>query len=623
MAAVVLLSLAPWVEAASGVTGEGASAAAAALVVAAAAMMLVGSSGPPERPHVMEWALWGWALLAAAQCVPLPRGVVGVLSPETARLRDALVPGAVEEAWRPLSLAVGDTIAAAWWLAVGAAACGAAFRAVRDRATAVTLVAAVAAGAIALAAWSILAGPAPASGVERLRGPFLDANGMAAAVVTGILCAAGVAGARLPLPRGVSAILAAGAILVLGIALARTGGRMGTAALAGGAVAAVLAGRRWAGGDRAGLLVGAAVVGLAAALVLVPGSPVGRRTVALVGGEGAGAVTARAESVTGAAVAAAQFPLTGVGVGAVGVTLPALLGPDVAAPWTRAHTESVQIALEGGIPALALALVLIVLWLRLALAAPVPEGTAAAAAALLAAGVALLIHSQGDHPLRTPAVGLLAAIVAGASAGLRARGGGGPPPTWGPAPGILAAMTVVLVVGGGAVAGGAPSKGTGEGPEERVRHRPLDVDAHLALAAALRIRGDPAAAAALDRCETVAGARDRAWMAIAEGRLRLAPPDVDGAVRAWREAVRRAPGWTRRLLERMEREFPARDPAEVVPVEPLPRLELVRFHRDRGRPEAARRAAEGLREGDFDAPGAELLRSLREGAAEGGGKRPK
>jgi O-antigen ligase len=79
----------------------------------------------------------------------------------------------------------------------------------------------------------------------------------------------------------------------------------------------------------------------------------------------------------------------------------------------QAHNEPMQLAIEGGVPALILLLLFLSWWGRAAwrIAAPADPGRRRAIArAALSATVLLMLSSLVDYPLRTPLLGAVFAI---------------------------------------------------------------------------------------------------------------------------------------------------------------------------------------------------------------------
>jgi O-antigen ligase len=79
----------------------------------------------------------------------------------------------------------------------------------------------------------------------------------------------------------------------------------------------------------------------------------------------------------------------------------------------QAHNEPVQLAVEGGIPALILLLLFVVWWVRASLRTMSPKGSASRRAlgmAMAATTLILMLSSLVDYPLRTPLLSSLFAI---------------------------------------------------------------------------------------------------------------------------------------------------------------------------------------------------------------------
>lgn len=112
---------------------------------------------------------------------------------------------------------------------------------------------------------------------------------------------------------------------------------------------------------------------------------------------------------------AADFPITGSGLGTFRHVSPLYQPPSLKGGFHQAHNDYVNIASDAGLPALAAALIFLVLWGRAMLGTAALHGRfrPVAAAAFIAAASAAAVHSIGDFNLQVASNGMLFAAVLG------------------------------------------------------------------------------------------------------------------------------------------------------------------------------------------------------------------
>jgi len=369
-----------------------------------------------------------WAL----QLVPLPAGLVGLLSPARGDLAREVADAAGDEmpAWLPLTtclkctrdslvllVACACAFHAASWLADRGKWPG---KVIRPK---VILGAAVVSGAL-LAAWGIV--EVARLGGGRLTSTYVSPNRFAGLMATCGAAAVGLfiwegrapggarARDRFGLPWGWWWLAAAGLIET---ALVLTLSRLGIAsAVAAGLVTLAVFGRR----RRAAVAAVAGALLLLAANALVAVGPVlGRYSVLFEAGRiGHG----RSQCWAMSPPLVADFPVFGSGAGTFKHVFPMYQAPSLGGTWDYAHNDWLNVLADGGIASLVALGVAAVLFYRRVLPLgfserPAARGTAVAAFMALSAA---LIHSIGDYPLRQPANALVLALVCGIAWG-RAR----------------------------------------------------------------------------------------------------------------------------------------------------------------------------------------------------------
>ncbi|MHC5053408.1 MAG: O-antigen ligase family protein [Planctomycetota bacterium] len=422
--------------------------AAAAVLLGAVALVARGLDANTRHradPVMIALACVGgaWAL----QLLPLPAGLVGLLSPARLGLAREVAAAVGEDApgWLPLTTCLKCTRDGLVLLV----ACGCAFYAAsrllaRPRLAKAVLAAAVVSGAL-LAAWGIV--EVARLGGGRLTSTYVSPNrfagfmALAGAAAVGLFIAEERADGglrprdRFGLPRGWWWLAAAGLIET---ALVLTLSRLGIASAAAAALLAfAVFGRR----TRARL---AAVAGmllvLAANAVVAVGPVLGRYSVLFEAGRiGSG----RPRCWAMALPLVADFPVFGSGAGTFRHVFPMYQGPTLAGTWDYAHNDWLNVLADGGLVSVAALGAAAVLFYRRI----VPLGSSrdpAARGAGVAAFMALtaaVVHSVGDYPLRQPANALVLALVCGLAwgrAGVKRRRGAsggaaserGPGPRW-------------------------------------------------------------------------------------------------------------------------------------------------------------------------------------------------
>ncbi len=360
-------------------------------------------------------------LLMLLQLVPLPPALWAALPGHAVYAQIAQAAGVV--VWRPLSLTPDLTLNALGALLPATAAALTAlhldFRGRVRLAQAVVIVACLS-GLLGLAqlavggGWRLYRETSADSAV----GLFANRNHQAALMACALPLTGAIAGLRLR-ERGdhrLIPILGAAVAAFLTLALISTGSRMGLAlgvvGLAGGAWAYRLCGQRlwplapiarWA--TAGGAIVLLAVIGLAAAR----GGAVERLSVQEIVSETRVAMIRPLLDTT-----KAFLPL-GAGFGAFDSVYRrfepnALLSTIY---MNQAHDEPLQLAIEGGVAALALLALFLIWWARTtwraARSAPSGRRRAMAAAATTVTAI-LMASSLVDYPLRTPLLGALFAV---------------------------------------------------------------------------------------------------------------------------------------------------------------------------------------------------------------------
>ncbi len=405
-------------------------------------------------PRAVQLGLAGLLVLGLVQTLPLGPAVVGTLSPQALRLREAVradeTVADLERAWLgvdPASLETAPALSVDPRATREALRTGTALVALVLCATTVARVCGLERLAwwlTAAAAFQALYGIlALASGQARIwhipkryyldsaTGTFVNRNHFAA-FLAGTLPAA--AAAALPGSRGrepagglrrrllalgeegaaralmLSVLLALGAAGLL-VSFSRAGTALGVVALAW---TALVAGRRR-------LRRPAVALALLLACAAVPLAQIGADRLAARYGRAVDDVAAAGGRVTvwrDTLRLAAAFPVAGTGFGTFERVYPSFRSPEVRLHYSHAHSEPLQWLAEGGLVGALLLLAALVPLLRRAVACL--SGSAGALPVGLAAGLAAIgLHGFVDFPLRIPALAGLAAVLAGAVLGAR------------------------------------------------------------------------------------------------------------------------------------------------------------------------------------------------------------
>ncbi len=505
----------------------GAGIAAAALGVSTERR----AAGEPEVWRLHPWIVLpfgGLVVLALLQAVPLPRFVLGLLSPHAAEELDRLLPG--DRSWRPLTVSPDGTARALAGLALGGAVLLGALLVTQRRSAAVVLLVAVAAAFTGSACYglaSTLLGDDTVLGFQKgagkgVTGTFLNrsnfaaAAGMALAVVLGLLWMAlrrGPRAAALPL---------LGAVAALGLSVPLSSSRMGLLAAAAGLLAfGLLAARAprwpaWARGLVALAALGVAAGGVAVALARLPG--LWERFAQ--GRTDRGFMDVRFPAWRSTVVLAARYPVFGTGTGSFEVAIHETQTAENPDELVHAHCEPLEALAEGGLLGLALGILLAAGAAGACLRAAAGEDPLVRAVGCACGGAlaALLAGCLTEFHLHVPALGVAAAVLAAVPAALA---GGEPGPVPAAVPGRGRALILggaVLLAGGLAALSGSRAAGLRGG----------SVRAEMAKDSA---RWEAAAGAAVE-----AGARDAAsWRSLAMARAERergaeAVPDADRAV---------------------------------------------------------------------------------------------
>jgi hypothetical protein len=400
-----------------------------AIVRLAAIAVIAGSLWPLDwAPLVRHRALLAGVAFAAVllvlQLLPLPPGWWAALPGHAPYAEIAQISGQV--VWRPMSIAPDLTAGALLaLLPVAAGLIAALFLDLRGRVR-LTLALAILGGASALLGLIQLAGGDQTlhlydpSTADSPVGPFANPNhhaALLAALLPALGASAGLrlrAGGRAAITLALS--LAAAMLMILTLLL--TGSRMGLVlGLVGiaGAIAAFRAsgGRIDAFKRRRGRLAACGITAVTAAALgsaALQGGAIRRLAASDPAGELRVAVLAPLARTAGA------FMPLGAGFGTFGAAY-RRFEPDALLSTiylNQAHDEPLQIAIEGGLPALALLGVFLLWWSRSAWrivrwGAQQSRRRALAIAALTATAV-LMLSSLVDYPLRTPLCATLFAI---------------------------------------------------------------------------------------------------------------------------------------------------------------------------------------------------------------------
>jgi hypothetical protein len=414
------------------------------LGVATASVAVVVAADRRDAGEPPLWRLHGGlvlplaalSLLGLLQLVPIPRGLLALLSPQADRQLAALLPG--DGAWRPLSVSPGGTWAFLGGLGIGGAALLGALLVARTRAAAFfllgTLVATYAAVAL-YGMWEVYAGGNTILGYPRAEGAgvsatFVNRSHMAAAagICLPIALALGFWGTRTALRgrwgAGPGSVLALAAAGVLAIVVPLTRSRMGLASAAAGVVVfGLLAARatRWP-------LWGRGLLALAVLAVVAGGlkeawdrMPELRERVRL-GRTEKGFFDIRFPAWTSTLELAARYPALGTGLGSYETAIHETQTPANPDEIVHAHSEPLEMLSDGGLLGLAIAAVLAFAAARGChrLAGEEDPGLRAIGCGCGGALAALLVGCLTEFHLRIPALGIAAAVIVAIPAALGA-----------------------------------------------------------------------------------------------------------------------------------------------------------------------------------------------------------
>jgi O-antigen ligase len=391
------------------------------------------NAGEPEAWRLHPGLLLPFAgvvLLAVLQYVPLPRGLLDLLSPQEGRQLDVLLPG--DRSWRPLTLSPEGTLRALGGLALGGSVLLGSLLAARRKTGAVVLLGAVVAafaGSAVYGLWTTLLGGDTVLGFQKghgkgVTGTFLNRSNFAAAAGLAIPLALGLAWLAVRRGRRMASAGLLASVAALAVAVPLSNSRMGILAAAAGLVAlGALAARalqtpRWVRG-----LVVVGALGLAAggAWVAVDRVPALRERFAL-GRTADGYVDVRFPAWRSTLVLASRYPVLGTGTGAYETAIHETQTSENPDELVHAHCEPLEVLAEGGILGLALA-VLLAAGAVAGVVRAVASGDAMIRALGCAAGGALavvLVGSLTEFHLRVPALGIAAAVLAAVPAALAA-----------------------------------------------------------------------------------------------------------------------------------------------------------------------------------------------------------
>ncbi|MFO0983935.1 MAG: O-antigen ligase family protein [Planctomycetota bacterium] len=386
-----------------------------ALTVLAAA--LIGAWGDAaDRAHhggAPQWCLAALALIGVVQLVPLPIAVVKLISPATAAWWQWSLPAAGA---CPLRLYPGATRVAVGRIVTFALAFSVFARVtrVRDARRAGAILAAIGVLAAAMSVvdwwggfgwWQYHAREAVVPG--RLAGPFVNPNHFASflGLIVGLLIAC-----RASRPTLARTLARHAALVIVALALALTGSRLGLAVVAAAVLIALVLEPR---ARRAPLL---AVVGVLLIGVVLVRSPWCARVDGLAAGDG----RSRVMLLHSVAALSRDFIAAGSGLGTFAHLFPAYQPVSLRGTWDHAHNDLLELLVDGGVLAAVLALAFVATWYRRQLRslASLSVRRRAMLVGLIAGSSALLLHSMGDFPLQIPANALLLAAMMGMADGL-------------------------------------------------------------------------------------------------------------------------------------------------------------------------------------------------------------
>ena len=415
-----------------GSVGRGGRLALEILALALTALWALTASRFPVAlpPRPARLALVALLAIPALQLIPLGTGVVAIVSPGAAALRQGLDP--VPDA--TLSLAPLATASA---LRTGAALVGLVF--VATSVAAARGLTRLAYTALASAAFQGLYGLLVlASGHDRIwnvpkiayldsaTGTFVNRNhfagflastlplgvGLVIAVArrarrpagarSGVLAALGPEGTR-ALLLGLPALTGTAGLL---LSFSRAGTALGLVAIAGTAAVAL----------RARPVKRLATIALVVAIAAVPLFDLGaNRLAARLASTGHDFKSSggRLDVARDTLRMIGSFPAAGVAFGAFTWAFPAFSAPNVRLHYTHAHDDLLQLGVEGGLPALVLLAVALVSLARAVLHAARDESDPVITGAAFGLS-ALLVHGLVDFNFHIPANAAIAAILAGA-----------------------------------------------------------------------------------------------------------------------------------------------------------------------------------------------------------------
>ena len=398
-----------------------------------AVAILAWSALAPERqpmPRAAKQLLWIVGLLGLlfmAQLVPLPPSLWTAVPG-----RDTLVTGfqllGMPTPWLPLSLSPYDTAATGLTLLPPLALL---VGMLRLRAwSASWMLAAILLGAVASILLGILQVTTGGGSWYFYRitnlgtavGAFANANHFATLLLVSLPALAALATSQWQSadnPQGRSltgaVVLAAGAILILGVLINASAAvlLLGPPVAAGSALLALrLPPRRVRQGLAA---VGVMLLIAAAALVTVGKDLPGWGTSA--------SIETRVEYWSKTVQAAQDEALTGSGFGTFQQVYRQYESPGGIDRFyaNHAHNDYVEIALEGGFPAILLLALFFAWWVRQGREAWMGPAATIEQKAAAVASAAILLHSSFDYPLRTAAISAVMAVCLGLMAGARSR----------------------------------------------------------------------------------------------------------------------------------------------------------------------------------------------------------
>jgi len=408
-------------------------------------------SGEPSPWGLHRRVLFPFAglfALALLQAIPLPRFLLGLLSPEAHRNLDFLLPG--DSSWRPLTLSPEGTRGALAGLGVGGVVLVGSLLAARRRAGAFVLLAAVVLTHTAVAAYGLGqtgAGDDTVLGFHKgegkgvtgtylLRAPMAASAAMALPAALALLFAAVRTSLHGRWRAWAGIAVLAGAAAVLALVVPLTTSRMGFLAAGAGLLAlGLLAARavRWPVWGRGLLVVTAVVLVGSAAREVLDRLPEFRQRFEAGTIERGGFFDIRFPAWKSTVALASRYPALGTGLGTYEVAIHETQTPDNPDELVYAHSEPLHALAEGGIAGFVLAALLAAGALAACLRGAASEDPLVRAPCCgSGAGLAaLLVACTTDFPLHVPALGISAAVLAGLAPGLLA-GEPGPPSGEGP-----------------------------------------------------------------------------------------------------------------------------------------------------------------------------------------------